>query len=108
MKSTNVSLSKYLSSLLLYGALFVAYGTGATENKLYIYTLNEDNTADAYDEAVAVACVQGILNRNNTMLYLLSDTYERPAYWLDTLSESGEWLENKEQVSIATLSELVE
>lgn len=108
MKSTNVSLSKYLSFLLLYGALFVAYGSGATENKLYIYTLNEDNTADAYDEAVTVACVQGILNRNNTMLYLLSDTYERPAYWLDTLSESGEWLENKEQVSIATLSELVE
>lgn len=107
MKIVNFNRSKYLLFALVCGLLFVACEPVANKNKLYTYTLSGDATADAYDEAVMVACIQGILNRNTTQLYLLSDTHERPAYWLDTLSASGKWLESKERTAIATLEELV-
>ncbi|GGH03695.1 hypothetical protein GCM10007415_44880 [Parapedobacter pyrenivorans] len=107
MNAMNFNSSKCLLFMLLCGILAAACEPTVHTNKLYTYTLSGDNTADAYDEAVMVACIQGILNRNTTQLYLLSDTYERPAYWLDTLSASGKWLENKEHTAIATLEELM-
>ncbi|MGK6352194.1 GxGYxYP domain-containing protein [Parapedobacter sp. DT-150] len=103
----NLNISKYLLLMLVCGTLFGACKPIADKNKLYTYTLNGDTTADAYDEAVMVACIQGIMNRDTTQLYLLSDAHERPAYWLDTLSASGRWLESKERTAIATLEELV-
>src|SRR3546814_900399 len=108
MKTMSSNRLKYLAVALLYGVLFVACKSADTNDKLYTYTLSADATADAYDEAVKVACLQGIMNRDKTQIYLLSDAYERPAYWLDTLAASGAWLEKKESVAIATLGELVE
>lgn len=93
--------------MLCYGMLVASCEPADSSNKLYTYTLSGDTTADAYDEAVTVACIQGILNRDATQLYLLSETYERPAYWLDTLSASGKWLGKKERTPVATLDELV-
>lgn len=107
MKTLNFNRSKCLLFALVCGVLFAACEPTASKDQLYTYTLNGDTTADAYDEAVMVACIQGILNRHTTQLYLLSDAHERPAYWLDTLSASGKWLENKERTAIATLEELV-
>src|SRR5690606_16537646 len=78
-----------------------------SHRKLYTYTLSGDTTAAAYDEAVIVACIQGILNRHATQLYVLSAAHERPAYWLDTLAAPGNWLEGKERTAVASLTDLV-
>lgn len=107
MRITNVNRLICVLSILCYGVSFVSCGPEDDANELYTYTLSGDTTADAYDEAVVVACIQGILNRDATRLYLLSNTYERPAYWLDTLSASGRWLEKEKRTPVATLGELV-
>lgn len=77
------------------------------ERSLYTYTLKGDNTAKGYDEAVAVACIQGILNRRVPQLYVLSDLHDRTVYWLDTLSTGDNWLAGRERRAVADLSELV-
>jgi hypothetical protein len=59
---------------------------------LYTYTLAQDGTPEAYDEAMAVACLQGIINRESPELYVLSRKNTRPQYWLDILSKEGRWL----------------
>ncbi len=39
---------------------------------LYTYTLSHDGTPESYDEAMAVASLQGIINRDAPTLYVLS------------------------------------
>ncbi|MDR0843738.1 MAG: hypothetical protein LBN71_00815, partial [Tannerella sp.] len=77
------------------------------ETTLYLYTLKGSETQATYDESVAVACIQGILNREGARLYVLSKTYTRPAYWLSKFADSGDgWLANKQQVEINSLDDL--
>ena len=59
---------------------------------LYTYTLAQDGTPESYDEAMAAACLQGIINRESPELYVLSRTNASPQYWLDILSKDGRWL----------------
>lgn len=77
-----------------------------TENTLYIYTLKGTDTQSSYDEAMAVACIQGIMNREKERLYVKSNTAKRPDYWFDKFSTEG-WLAEKVQTPVATLNELV-
>jgi uncharacterized membrane protein len=44
----------------------------ADAGPLYTYTLAQDGTQASYDEAMAVATLQGIINRKGPRLYLLS------------------------------------
>jgi hypothetical protein len=90
---------------------------------MYLYTLSGDATREGYDEAMAVACIQGIVNRGNPTLYVLSKpysytnppmyywdlskTYSRPAYWLDVFSKDGEWLSGKKKIPLTSLDALV-
>ena len=69
--------------------------------KLYIYRLLDDGTTAAYDEAVAVSCVQGILNREEPLLYVASPRKMAPDWWLDRFRSKGEWLENRELAAVA-------
>ncbi len=62
---------------------------------LYTYTLSQSGTAESYDEAMAVACLQGIINREAPTVYVLSKTNSRPAYWLELFS-SGGWLHGRD------------
>jgi len=71
------------------------------------FTLAHDGSQDAYDEALAVACLQGILNRDSTELYVLSRRNSRPQYWLDVLSQAGRWLEGRDSTRVADLDSLV-
>ncbi|MBI3853645.1 MAG: hypothetical protein HY298_25655 [Verrucomicrobia bacterium] len=82
--------------------------TVAPRRALYTYTLARDATPESYDEAMAVACLQGILNRKSPALYVLSRNYARPQYWLDLLSKDGRWLEGRELKPVADLSALVQ
>jgi hypothetical protein len=74
---------------------------------LYTYTLAHDGTPASYDEAMAVASLQGIINRASPELYLLSRTNTRPQFWLDLLAKDGRWLQGRERKSQPDLTALV-
>ena len=76
------------------------------DGKLYLYTLSATSPEDAYDEAEAVACIQGIVNRNAPVLYVLSSTNTRPAYWLDKFYDG--WMKSPQKIQIETLDDLFE
>lgn len=75
------------------------------EGVLYTYTFKKSGTIRAYDEMEAVACIQGILNREKPRLYLLNSTYDRPQYWLDKFY-SG-WIGSPKKESIKDFDELL-
>jgi hypothetical protein len=70
---------------------------------VYTYTLQDDGTLQAYDEAMAAASLQGIINRERPELYLLSKKNPRPQYWLDVMSQSNRWLSGAKLSSLASL-----
>ena len=74
---------------------------------LYAYTLAHDGTQESYDEAMAVACLQGIINRKSPELYVLSRKNPRPQYWLDILSKEGRWLAGREPKPLPDLGALL-
>ena len=77
------------------------------QKAMYTYTLLHDGTPESYDESMAVACLQGILNREAPMLYVLSNKDTRPRYWLDVLSREGGWLHSRAPQPVADLTALV-
>lgn len=79
-------------------------GAGAV---MYLYMPRQASGTGAYDEAVAVACLQGIINREEPWLYVLSNSTARTQYWLDTLSGQASWLAGKTRVPVADLNGLV-
>jgi hypothetical protein len=81
-------------------------GATQTEKMIYLYTLNGSETQASYDEAMAVACIQGIVNREGPRLYVLSKTYTRPVYWLNKFANPGGWMEGKERVDVKSFEEL--
>jgi GxGYxYP putative glycoside hydrolase C-terminal domain/GxGYxYP_N second domain/GxGYxYP_N 1st domain len=74
---------------------------------LYTFTLTQDSTPRSYDEAMAVACLQGIINRKSPELYVLSRKNTRPQYWLDILSKDGRWLQGRELKRMPDIGALV-
>jgi len=91
---------------LAFFLLFLAINSEAEDGTLYIYSLKHSDTKTSYDEAMAVACIQGIINRENPLLYVRSDSFNRPDYWLEKFSSDG-WMSEKEQTPVATLDQLV-
>ncbi|MEI7422296.1 MAG: GxGYxYP domain-containing protein [Prolixibacteraceae bacterium] len=63
---------------------------------LYSYTLSKCATAEAYDEAMVVACLQGIINRKAPTVYIPSATNSTPSYWLKLFTSKGKWLNGHE------------
>lgn len=74
---------------------------------IYTYTLSHDGTAESYDESLAVACLQGIINRDAPMVHVLSKRNARPQYWLDILSKQGRWLAGRAVRPLSDLNALV-
>lgn len=74
---------------------------------LYSFTLTHDGSPESYDEAMAVACLQGIINRKSPEVYVLSRKNTRPQYWLDILSKDGRWLQGREVKPLADIGSLV-
>jgi GxGYxYP putative glycoside hydrolase C-terminal domain/GxGYxY sequence motif in domain of unknown function N-terminal len=64
-------------------------------SRLMTFMLAQDASPKSYDEALAVACLQGIINRGAPELYVLSKNNVRPQYWLDILSKDGRWLQDR-------------
>lgn len=74
---------------------------------LYTYTLSSGGSTASYDEALAVASLQGVINRRSPELYVLSAKNSRPQFWLDLLSKDGRWLERRPQQSLPDLAAIV-
>jgi hypothetical protein len=74
---------------------------------IHTYTLAQDGSPASYDEALAVACLQGIINRLSPEVYVLSRKNPRPQYWLELLSKDGRWLQGREVQPLADLDSLV-
>ncbi len=77
------------------------------EGPLYTFTLTQDGTQTSYDEAMAVASLEGIINRTSPELYLLSSTKTRPQYWLDLLAKDGRWLQGRKLKTLPDLGAMV-
>lgn len=108
MNNVIFKLSILLVALL---AITFSYGVAVKKNPtgiapLYTYTLSQSGTASSYDEAMAAACLQGIINRKTPTVYILSKTNSRPAYWLDLLTSEGKWLNGREIKPLADLDSL--
>ncbi len=84
-----------------------AEGAGGDDEAVFSYTLTHASSVDSYDEAVAVACLQGIINRERPRLYVLSAKDKRPEYWRNILSGEGRWLEGRRFEAIGDLDGLV-
>ena len=97
---------------LLLTSVAAAASAGATTPKrgkpLYLYTLAQDGTPASYDEAMAVASLQGIINRKSPEVYVLSRKNGRPQFWLDILAKDGRWLEGRERKPVADIEALVQ
>lgn len=80
---------------------------------LHTYTLVQRADPATYDEAVAVATLQGLINRDAPSLYVVPPKVptdavpSRPAYWLDLFSREGEWLAGRQQTAVPDLDSLV-
>jgi hypothetical protein len=74
---------------------------------LYTYTLVQNGTGESYDESIAVACLQGIINRTSPEVYVLSRKNARPHYWLQILSREGAWLAARDLKTLPDLPALV-
>ena len=57
---------------------------------------------------MAVACLQGIINREQPRLYVFSKRDNKPEYWRKILSDKGRWLSGKTFKPLADLNALVE
>ncbi len=80
----------------------------AEQRALYTYILAQDGTPESYDESMAAACLQGIINRKSPELYVLSRKNTRPQYWLDILSKENRWLQGRELRPLTGLGALVQ
>src|SRR5690606_21650584 len=91
---------------LLYCAVLITAALSFLSNAVelpdtvYVYQSKANIGATAYDEALAVACLQGLINRDQPLLYVVSAANARPQYWLDILSKDGAWLAGKTQTTI--------
>lgn len=107
-----------LNILLLCGTMLPAAGD---TQPIHVYDLtytleydlsDEAQTNLAWDECHAVATLQGLVNRDAPRLYLLYVNSLGPntdLFWLNRLSEEGQWLAGRPQVRIeGGLEKLIE
>lgn len=92
---------------MLFALAGESVAAASSDLPLYLYDALHQPTAAGYDEALAVACLQGLINREAPNLYVTSTANARPGYWLDLLSTEGHWLHGRERVPISGLDALV-
>ncbi len=73
---------------------------------MLLYTLSNTTGQAAYDEAVAVSTMQGVMNRQVPRLFVLNRSYHRPAFWLDIMSRDKRWLQGVPRIPISSFEQL--
>ncbi len=102
-----------MSWLVGFAILLLAVA-GCTQAKsqtppMYIYTLDPAKTGPTnYDEVAALVSLQGIINREQPLVYINNPGYGRPEYWLDLLRKEERWLEGRKQVKLDSLDDVYE
>lgn len=96
------------SKWILLAAMFIAINTivCGTPTHIYIYRLVQKNNTALYDEAMAVSCLQGILNREGPVIYVSPSTNIQPDYWLQQFASPGGWLSGIKMDTLKTADEL--
>ncbi len=86
----------------------VPFVNNTNPNAIFTYTRNMGvSTVQKYDEAMIAACLQGIINRDEPVVYVLEGSGKRrPEYWLDKMSTEGRWLEGRETVKLTCIEAL--
>lgn len=95
-----------LAAIGLLNPLLFSGAAGRSPNRFYLYRLSEAKDPDGYDEAMAAACIQGIVNRGHPEIYIISEEDKYPGYWLDILSSGGRWLQGYKAVPVDSLGSL--
>ncbi len=98
--------------------------SGGTNNVFAqtIYTFTQpsvERNTHNYDEAMVVACLQGIINRDSPEVYLLPSSINRPdywfltptdiprtEYWLDIMTSDNRWLSDYDIASFSDIDVL--
>ncbi len=74
-------------------------------NAIFIYKL--PLVGYDYDETMAVSCMQGLLNRDEPVVYVFDGRGKhRPKYWLEKLSSEGRWLSGRSTVELSCIEAL--
>lgn len=93
-----------LMPIILLCAAIIASPTLASESKkMYVYEMQPKNTQEGYDETLALVCMQGIINRDEPIIYVNNSSYGRPMYWLEIMSKDKRWLDGRERKTITGL-----
>jgi len=112
---------RILGSLTLFVLLALASpAPGASPITIYdlrytlsIDTANPGELTQAWDHCHAAAALQGLVNRNEPLLYLrfVDSAHARTNvddYWLEKLCAPGQWLQGRPQQTVTGLAELVQ
>ncbi len=72
-----------------------------------IFTYTTPTQGNIYDETMAAACLQGIINRDTPVVYELEGIGKhRPLHWLNIMTSDGRWLSNRPQIKLDCIEEL--
>ncbi len=84
---------------------FVNY---SNPNTIFIYTRQPAPTKiQSYDEANVVASLQGIINRDEPVVYVFEGSGKRrPKYWFDKMTSEGRWLEGRDTIELSCIEAL--
>ncbi|MBX3239782.1 MAG: hypothetical protein KIT80_21035 [Chitinophagaceae bacterium] len=98
---------KAICALLIAISLFSGLAC-KTKTQIYLYELLRKENVEMYDEAMLVACLQGIANRQKPVVYVISDDNTQPGYWLKKFSSGNGWLRHTKADTLKSMDELFE
>ena len=74
-------------------------------NAIFIY--QQKAYGNIYDESMAVACLQGLVNRDAPIVYVFQGRdKKRPEYWYDIMTSEGHWLNGRKSITLKCIEEL--
>lgn len=74
-------------------------------NAIFIY--QQKAYGNIYDESMAVACMQGLVNRDGPIVYVFQGRgKKRPQYWYDIMTGEGHWLNGRKSINLKCIEEL--
>ena len=75
---------------------------------IYKYTVQPNsNPATRYDEAMATACVQGLLNRTSPCFYLAEKGNAANAFWFDVITVDGGWAQGRNVIEVGSFKDVL-
>lgn len=90
----------------LMGSLSCAQRTNNSNTPIVVYRHSQKETGGSYDESMAAACLQGIINRESPAVYVVSTSNKWPGHWLELFSSEGRWLHGRQTRQLDDLDAL--